>query len=176
MSDAKKNKTQRERCRPQDSGSVKDDLLNQLREMLPGCFNGPKLDFDKMRDILGDDVDDRPERYSFTWAGKRDAIRHLERGASGSLVPCPAESVNFDTTNNIFIEGNLEVLKILYKSYSGRVKMIYIDPTYNTGHDFIYPDKFDEPLEEYFRLTGQKDAQGNLLTSNTDKSGRYHSA
>jgi adenine-specific DNA-methyltransferase len=118
-----------------------------------------------------------PERYSFTWAGKRDAIRLLQAPSRATLVPCPEESVNWDTTRHVFIEGeNLEVLKLLYKSYAGRVKMIYIDPPYNTGADFIYPDDFADPLDSYLRVTGQKAENGDLLTSNPETSGRYHSA
>jgi hypothetical protein len=92
-------------------------------------------------------------------------------------VPCPEESVAFDTTKNLFVEGdNLEVLKLLYKAYAGKVKLIYIDPPYNTGQDFIYPDNFADPLAAYLQMTGQQDAAGNLLTSNPETSGRYHSA
>src|SRR3989337_1199831 len=92
-------------------------------------------------------------------------------------LPRPEESVNFDQTQNLFIEGdNLEVLKLLYKSYAGRVKMVYIAPPYNTGNDFIYPDNFADPLDTYLKLTGQKDSEGNLLTTNPETSGRYHSA
>jgi adenine-specific DNA-methyltransferase len=135
-----------------------------------------KVDFQKLRDALGNVVDDRAERYSFSWAGKRDAIRLLQTPSRATLVPCSDESVNWDSTKNLFIEGdNLEVLKLLYKSYAGRVKLIYIDPPYNTGQDFIYPDNFADPLDIYLKLTGQKDANGNLLTSNPETNGRYHS-
>jgi adenine-specific DNA-methyltransferase len=101
----------------------------------------------------------------------------LQTPSRATLIPAPEESVNFEQTSNVFIEGeNLEVLKLLYKSYFGRVKMIYIDPPYNTGNDFIYPDNYSDPLETYLQLTGQKDTAGNLLTSNPETSGRYHSA
>ena len=153
------------------------DRLEALRELFPEAFAEGKLDLAKFREAVGDIVDDRPERYSFTWAGKRDAIRLLQMPSRATLVPCPKESVNWDTTKNVFIEGdNLEVLKLLYKSYAGRVKLIYIDPPYNTGQDFIYPDNFADPLDTYLKLTGQKDTNGNLLTSNPETSGRYHSA
>ena len=149
----------------------------QLKELFPEAFTEGKVDFDKLRATLGDLVDDRPERYTFNWAGKRDAIRLLQTPTRATLVPCREESVNFETTQHLFIEGdNLEVLKLLYKPYFGRVKMIYIDPPYNTGNDFIYPDNYADPLETYLQLTGQKDAEGNLLTSNPETSGRYHSA
>jgi adenine-specific DNA-methyltransferase len=135
------------------------------------------VDFDKLRATLGEEIDSSPERYTFTWAGKRDAIRLLQMPSRATLVTCPKDSVNFETTGNIFIEGdNLEVLKLLYKPYFGQIKMIYIDPPYNTGNDFIYPDNFADPLETYLQLTGQRDNDGNLLTSNPETSGRYHSA
>ena len=118
-----------------------------------------------------------PGRFSFTWAGKDDAIALLQTPSHATLVPCPEESVNFDATGNAFIEGdNLEVLKLLFKPYFGRVKLIYIDPPYNTGQDFVYPDNYADPLKTYLQLTGQMDAEGNLLTSNPETSGRYHSA
>jgi len=158
-----------------------EDLLAQrvekLKEFLPEAFSEEKIDFDKLRRALGDAVDDLPERYSFTWAGKRDAIRLLQAPSRATLVPCPEESVNFGETKNLFIEGeNLEVLKLLYKAYAGRVKMIYIDPPYNTGNDFIYSDDYSDPLGRYLELTEQVDEAGNLLSSNPETSGRYHSA
>jgi len=160
-----------------ESPSIEADQVENLRELFPQVFTEGKVDFDKLREALGDEVDSRPERYSFSWAGKRDAIRLLQTPSRATLMPAKKESVNFDETNNIFIEGdNLEVLKLLYKSYFGRVKMIYIDPPYNTGNDFVYPDNFADPLDTYLKLTGQKTAEGNLLTSNPETSGRYHSA
>lgn len=157
------------------------DLLHdkkaRLAEIFPEALSEGKVDVSKLRTALGEDVDDRPERYSFTWAGKRDAIRLLQIPSRATLVPDPKESLDFGGTQNVFIEGeNLEVLKLLYKAYAGRVKMIYIDPPYNTGNDFIYPDNFTDPLDTYLKLTGQKSAEGNLLTSNPESSGRYHSA
>ncbi|MBN2500890.1 MAG: site-specific DNA-methyltransferase, partial [Anaerolineales bacterium] len=126
---------------------------------------------------LGEPTASGAERYAFTWAGKRDAVRLLQTPTRATLIPAPEESVNFDHTQNIFIEGdNLEALKLLYKPYFGRVKMIYIDPPYNTGNDFIYPDNFADPLATYLQLTGQQDSEGNLLTTNPETSGRYHSA
>jgi adenine-specific DNA-methyltransferase len=149
----------------------------RLREIFPEAFAEDKVDLDKLRATLGDLVDERPERYTFSWAGKRDAIRLLQTPTRATLAPCREESVNFDETQHLFVEGdNLEVLKLLYKSYFGRVKMIYIDPPYNTGNDFIYPDDYADPLGVYLQLTGQQDAEGNLLTSNPETSGRYHSA
>ena len=149
----------------------------RLRQLFPEAFSEGQIDFESLRATLGNLVDDGPERYRFTWAGKRDGIRLLQTPTCATLVPCREESVNFDETQHVFIEGdNLEVLKLLYKPYFGRVKMIYIDPPYNTGNDFIYPDNYADPLATYLQLTGQQDAEGNLLTSNPETSGRYHSA
>jgi adenine-specific DNA-methyltransferase len=171
-----KKKPDRKRVE-QTSADLAKESIARLREVFPEAVTEGKIDFTKLRETLGDEVDDRPERYSFTWAGKRDAIRLLQTPSRATLVPAPKESVDFDETQNLFIEGeNLEVLKLLYKSYAGRVKMIYIDPPYNTGNDFIYPDDFRDPLDTYLKLTGQKDSEGNLLTSNPETSGRYHSA
>jgi len=159
------------------SPDLASDQLARLREIFPQCITEGKIDFDKLRAALGDDIDQRPERYSFSWAGKRDAIRILQTPSRATLKPCPDESLDWDTTQNVFIEGeNLEVLKLLYKSYFGRVKMIYIDPPYNTGNDFVYPDNYADPLDTYLKMTGQRDSEGNLLTSNAETSGRYHSA
>lgn len=153
------------------------ERIDQLKDLFPEAVTEGRIDLDKLKAALGEIVDDRSERYAFTWAGKRDAVRLLQTPSRATLKPCPEESLDWKSTQNLFIEGeNLEVLKLLYKSYAGRVKMIYIDPPYNTGHDFIYPDNFADPLENYLKLTGQKNAEGNLLTSNPETSGRYHSA
>jgi adenine-specific DNA-methyltransferase len=151
--------------------------VERLNDLFPEAVAEGKVDFEKLRATLGDVVDDRPERYSFSWAGKRDAIRVLQTPSRATLKPAPKESVDFDSTQNLFIEGdNLEVLKLLYKPYFGRVKMIYIDPPYNTGNDFVYPDNYADPLDTYLKLTDQKDSEGNLLNSNPESGGRYHSA
>jgi len=182
-----------------ESSNLIDERMESFRSLFPEAFTEGKIDFPKLREALGDFVEDRPERYSFSWAGKRNAIRLLQTPSRATLKPAFGEGVFADGTpendpqiaqisksvkssdkpisKNLFIEGdNLEVLKLLYKSYAGRVKMIYIDPPYNTGKDFIYPDNFADPLDTYLRLTGQKDAEGNLMTSNPETSGRYHSA
>ena len=160
-----------------------DDRLDALRQLIPEAFTAdaaPQLDWDKLRDALGQVIDDRPDRYRFEWAGKRDAIRQLQRPCQDTLVPVPGESVNFDTTEHLFIEGdNLEALKLLYKAYAGRVKLIYIDPPYNTGNDFIYEDDYRQPLAAYYAQTGQTDARaadsrGEAEQSN--RTGRIHSA
>ena len=151
--------------------SVLEERLENLKKMFPEFFTEGKLDVPKLQELLAEDVEDGAERYRFTWAGKRDAIQ-----SRATLTPCREESVDFDTTENLFIEGdNLEVLKLLYKPYFGAVKAIYIDPPYNTGGDFVYSDNYKDPLSTYLQLTGQKDEEGNLLTNSTETSGRYHS-
>ncbi len=159
------------------SSSALTDKLEQLRQLMPEVFSEGKFDYDKFKRLFTEDIDERPERYSFTWAGRREATRLLQAKSRAALIPAKGESVNFDNTKNLFIEGdNLEVLKLLRNSYFNRVKMIYIDPPYNTGNDFIYPDDFKDPLGVYQQLTGQKDENGNSLTTNSEASGRFHSS
>jgi len=149
--------------------------IEQLREVFPEVFIDGKIDFDALKDTLGDYLDDREERYSFTWHGKSNAKRIAQTPSTGTLLPRKEESVNWDTTRNIFIEGdNLEVLKVLQKSYHRKVKMIYIDPPYNTGKEFIYPDKWQDNLDTYLRYTGQVDNEGFKISANSETSGRYH--
>jgi len=125
---------------------------------------------------LGEEVDTGRERYGMNWPGKADCFRTIQMPSLGTLRPAPDESVNFDTSDNLIIEGdNLEVLKLLQKSYLGKVKMIYIDPPYNTGNDFIYPDKYSESLQTYLEYTGQVDAEGRKFGTNSDTDGRFHS-
>jgi adenine-specific DNA-methyltransferase len=158
------------------SGDVSEGQVARLRELFPDVFVEGKIDFDKLKITLGAAAESGPGRFHFSWAGKDDAVSLLQTPSAGTLVPCPEESINFETTGNIFIEGdNLEVLKLLFKPYFGRVKLIYIDPPYNTGQDFVYPDNYADPLKTYLQITGQADAEGNLLTSNPETSGRYHS-
>ena len=153
-----------------------DEQLENLKKIFPQFFAEGKLDVSKLREVLGEAVEEEMERYRFSWAGKRDAIQMLQIPTRATLVPCREESVDFETTGNIFIEGdNLEVLKLLYKPYFGTVKTIYIDPPYNTGGDFVYSDNYKDPLNTYLQLTNQKDEEGNTLTNDIDKSGRYHS-
>jgi adenine-specific DNA-methyltransferase len=159
------------------TASIADVRKKQLQDLLPDVFTEGKVECAKLRIAVGELADESPERYTFSWAGKRNAIKLLQTPTRATLVPVPGESVNFDETENLFIEGdNLEVLKLLYKPYFGRVKMIYIDPPYNTGNDFIYPDNYADPLATYLQLTGQQDVSGNLLTSNPETGGRFHSA
>jgi adenine-specific DNA-methyltransferase len=150
--------------------------LTRLKCLFPEVVVEGKIDFDKLRTSLGAAAESGPGRFHFSWAGKDDAVSLLQTPSAGTLVPCLEESINFETTGNVFIDGdNLEVLKLLFKPYFGRVKLIYIDPPYNTGQDFVYPDNYADPLKTYLQITGQADAEGNLLTSNPETSGRYHS-
>ena len=120
------------------SPSHTDELIGRLRAAVPEYFTEGELDTERLLAMLGHIPDGKPDRYSFSWAGKRDAIRALQTPSGGTLVPVPEESVNWETTQHLFIEGdNLEVLKLLYKAYFGKVKLIYIDPPYNTGNDFV---------------------------------------
>lgn len=152
------------------------ELLTQLREVAPQVFTEGKVDFDKLKTVLGDNVDSGAERYGLSWAGKSEAFRNVQTSSVGTLLPRVDQSVDWDTTENLIIEGdNLEVLKLLQKSYHSKVKMIYIDPPYNTGNEFIYPDNFREGLRDYLRYSGQVDEEGNKQSTNTESSGRYHS-
>ncbi len=156
--------------------------LQALKEILPEAFAEGKIDWEKLKATLGEDINFSNERYVLNWAGKSDAFKILQTPSTQTLIPQITESTNFDQTQNIFIEGeNLEVLKILQKSYFGKIKMIYIDPPYNTGNDsFIYPDKFAETKAEYQERVGDKDAEGYMTTDgffkkNSKENGQYHS-
>ena len=162
--------------------NIAEEKLNKLKEILPEAFAEGKIDWEKLKAALGDEIEFKNERYVLNWAGKSDAFWVLQSPTTATLVPCKEESVDFDDTENIFIEGeNLEVLKVLQKSYFGKIKMIYIDPPYNTGNDkFIYPDKFSETKEEYLSRIGDKDETGymtreGLFRKNSKDSGYYHS-
>jgi adenine-specific DNA-methyltransferase len=160
---------------------ITQEQIERLKQIFPECVTEGKVDFDRLRATLGEadalaGDDGAGGAYTFTWAGKQEAFRAIQTPSGASLAPLPAESVNWDETQHLFIEGeNLEVLKLIYKSYFGKVKMIYIDPPYNTGNDFIYRDDYSEPRRAYLEKTGQMDAEGNVLTSNPETSGRYHS-
>jgi adenine-specific DNA-methyltransferase len=147
----------------------------QLKALFPEVFTEGKVDFDALRQLLGDHIDDQAERYGLNWHGKGRARQLAQQPSSGTLRPVQSESVHWDTTQNLFIEGdNLEVLKLLQKSYHRKVKMIYIDPPYNTGKEFIYPDKYQDNLNTYLQYTGQVDGDGLRLTANAETGGRYH--
>lgn len=134
------------------------------------------VNFEMLRQILSDEVIEGDEAYEFTWVGKKAAIVEANKPTRKTLRPCPEESVDWDTTENLYIEGdNLEVLKLLQESYLGRVKMIYIDPPYNTGNDFVYADDFRMSSEEWDTESGAVDVEGNRMIKNTDSNGRFHS-
>jgi adenine-specific DNA-methyltransferase len=157
------------------SADVVADNIARLKELFPEAFTEGKVDFDVLKQILGGVVEEREEKYGLHWHGKRQARQIALTPSLGTLRPCPVDSVDWDTTRNLVIEGdNLEVLKLLQKSYAGKVKLIYIDPPYNTGKDFVYPDDFRDSIGNYLQLTGQVDGEGRKITSNPDASGRYH--
>ncbi len=163
----------------QDAETQSPDIvaenIEQLQTLFPEAFTEGQVDFDILKQLLGGEVDEREEKYGLNWHGKRQA-RHLALTPStGTLRPCPEDSVDWDTTKNLMIEGdNLEVLKLLQKSYSGKVKLIYIDPPYNTGKDFVYRDDYRDNIKNYLELTGQIDGDNRKLSSNTESSGRFH--
>ena len=168
------------------TGESKDIVLDnilKLKEIFPDVFNEDKIDFDKLKLDLGEYIDDSHEKYNFTWPGKSQAIRESQKQSTGTLRPCKEESKNWETTQNLYIEGdNLEVLKLLQKAYYNKIKCIYIDPPYNTGKDFIYTDNYQDNLGNYLKISGQAlDSKGNKvnhtikLTNNPETNGRYHS-
>ncbi|OYZ02130.1 MAG: hypothetical protein B7Y37_03215 [Sphingobacteriia bacterium 28-36-52] len=166
-----------------ESLNIEQDHLAKLKEQFPNLFTEGKLDWEKLKATFSDDINFANERYVLNWAGKSDAFKVLQVPTTATLKPLPEESINFDTTENIFIEGeNLEVLKILQKSYYNKIKCIEIDPPYNTGNDsFIYPDSFKEGKEEYQKRIGDKDSEGYLMKEgmfrkNSKDSGHYHSS
>jgi adenine-specific DNA-methyltransferase len=165
-----------------ESMKLEEEKIKLLKEVLPEVFAEGKIDFEKLKATLGEHIDFSNERYVLNWAGKSEAFRVLQSLSTKTLVPCRDESINFDKTKNIFIEGeNLEVLKVLQKSYFGKIKMIYIDPPYNTGNDsFVYPDKFSEVLSDYQKRVGDKDENGymvcdSVFRKNSKENGQYHS-
>jgi adenine-specific DNA-methyltransferase len=156
------------------SADVLAESVEQLKALFPEAFTEGKVDFEVLKQLLGSAVDERAEKYGLTWHGKRDARQLALMPSTGTLRPCPEDSVDWDTTQNLMIEGdNLEVLKLLQKSYAGKIKLIYIDPPYNTGKDFIYPDNFKDSIKNYLELTGQVEG-GKKISSNTESSGRFH--
>ena len=156
--------------------NVKTDLIVRLKGILPEVFSEGKINWDRLRQALGEHVDVGAEKFAFTWAGKSGAIKNVLVPSKMTLTPAKKESIKFDEGENVFIEGdNLEALKLLQKAYFEKVKMIYIDPPYNTGNDFVYRDDFKSPLKNYLEQTDQVDSYGNRLQTNTQASGRYHS-
>lgn len=159
------------------SMDIAAEQREKLRLLFPEAFTeGGKVDFDRLKTTLGEIVDNGKERYGMNWPGKSECFRTIQAPSRATLRPNRNESVNFDSTENLIIEGdNLEVLKLLQKGYLGQVKMIYIDPPYNTGNDFIYPDNYSENLDTYLSYTGQIDSEGKRFSTNPDTDGRFHS-
>ncbi|WP_027858948.1 site-specific DNA-methyltransferase [Marinobacterium jannaschii] len=169
------------------SPDLGQDNITKIRELFPGCVTEARdetsgelrlaVDFDQLKQELSDHIVDGPqERYRLDWPGKREALVTANKACSKTLRPVREESINFDSTNNLLIEGdNLEVLKVLQESFVGRVKLIYIDPPYNTGRDFIYDDDYSQEAGEYLDASGQRNAEGSRLIANTEANGRFHS-
>jgi adenine-specific DNA-methyltransferase len=159
------------------SMDIVEEKREKLKELFPEVFTeGQKIDFERLKLTLGETVDVGKERYGMNWPGKADCFKIIQQPSIATLTPAREESVNFDKTDNLFIEGdNLEVLKLLQKSYFGKIKMIEIDGPYNTGNDFIYPDNYAESLDTYLRYTGQIDNEGRKYSTNTEADGRFHS-
>ena len=163
------------------SKDIFNENIELLNELFPEIISEGKIDFDKFKTIFKDEIVESKERYNFTWPGKNLAIRESQKQSYGTLRPSVEESKNWDSTENVYIEGdNLEVLKLLQKSYYNKIKCIYIDPPYNTGKDFIYSDNYQDNLENYLKISGQlvesNDIDVNIkLTSNLETEGRYHS-
>lgn len=149
--------------------NIEQANVEKLKEVFPEVFADGKVDFDKLQRLLGNYIADDKERYSFSWKGKADSLRLAQKRSTGTLRPCKEESKDWDTTENLYIEGdNLEVLKLLQSDYLNSVKMIYIDPPYNTGNDFVYTDDFADGIAHYKEVTGQANK------SNPETAGRYH--
>nr|WP_244393428.1 site-specific DNA-methyltransferase [Bartonella tribocorum] len=149
--------------------------IQQLKQLFPEVFSEGKINFDQLQELLGNYLVKNEDHYNFTWHGKRAASRLAQTPSTGTLRPCKKESVDWDTTQNLFIEGdNLEVLKLLQKPYHRQVKMIYIDPPYNTGNDFVYKDDFKDGIQNYLEMTRQLDNEGKKIGTNSSSAGRYH--
>jgi adenine-specific DNA-methyltransferase len=158
------------------ASELPSDRLATIRAAFPEAAREGKIDFDVLRRSLGDWVEPGTERFGLTWPGKANCMRVIQEPSIGTLTPMPGDSVDWDTTENVIVEGdNLEVLKLLQKAYYGQIKMIYIDPPYNTGKEFIYPDNFREGLADYLRYSGQVDEAGFRTSANPETDGRYHS-
>jgi len=169
-----------EKIKSGDSVSQSLDMVHEniqkLKSLFPEIVAEGKIHLEALRHLLGEEIEQGEESFRFTWAGKSQARREAHKLSTGTLRPVKEESLDWDTTRNVYIEGdNLEVLKLLQKNYGGRVKMIYIDPPYNTGRDFVYKDDYTDNLKNYREITGQVDSEGNRLSTNSDSDGRYHS-
>jgi adenine-specific DNA-methyltransferase len=158
------------------SMSITEDQKEKLKQLFPEVFTEGKIDFDKLKLSLGQEIDPGNELYGMTWPGKSECFRIIQESSIASLRPHQDQSINWDDTENVFIEGdNLEVLKLMQKAYYGKIKMIAIDPPYNTGKEFIYPDNYSESLDTYLEYSGQTDGSGLKFSSNVEGNGRFHS-
>lgn len=158
------------------SANIVADNIELLKQLFPTIVKEDNIDLNELKALLGETVEEKEEYYRFTWAGKNQARLEANKPTTATLRPNKADSKDWDTTNNIFIEGdNLEVLKLLQKSYANKIKMIYIDPPYNTGKDFVYKDNYADNLGNYLNITNQTDEQGKKTSTNTESDGRYHS-
>lgn len=158
------------------SPSFRTDLAKKLEELVPEAIADGKVDVVKLKELLAEDAGEPNERFGLFWPGKKQALRAAQEPTTATLRPAKDESKDWDATNNIFIEGdNLEVLKVLQKQYHNSIKMIYIDPPYNTGKDFVYPDNFKEGLQNYLEFSQQVDKGNKKISTNTETAGRYHS-
>ena len=158
------------------SPNFRTDLAKKLEELVPEAIADGKVDVVKLKELLAEDAGEPNERFGLFWPGKKQALRAAQEPTTATLRPAKDESKDWDTTNNIFIEGdNLEVLKVLQKQYHNSIKMIYIDPPYNTGKDFVYPDNFKEGLQNYLEFSQQVDEGNKKISTNTETAGRYHS-
>ena len=154
---------------------ILEENIEKMKQLFPEVFTEKKIDFEKLQEVLGDYTEDEDERYDFTWNGKKEAIRIAQTPTTGTLRPDKENSKDWDNTENLYIEGdNLEVLKLLQKSYHSKIKMIYIDPPYNTGKDFVYRDNYRDNMKNYLEYTGQVDDEGKKMSTNSESSGRYH--
>jgi adenine-specific DNA-methyltransferase len=161
---------------PRSTPNFRTELAKQLAELVPEAIADGKIDVAKLKELLAEDVADETERFGLFWPGKKRALRAAQEPTTATLRPDKANSKDWDTTQNVFIEGdNLEVLKILQKHYHNKIKLIYIDPPYNTGKDFVYPDNFKEGLETYLEWTKQVNEEGKKVSTNSESEGRYHS-
>lgn len=161
---------------PSSTPNFRTELAEKLAELVPEAIADGKIDTKKLEELLDGDAADTRERFGLFWPGKKRALRAAQESTTATLVPDKENSKDWDTTQNVFIEGdNLEVLKILQKHYHNKIKMIYIDPPYNTGKDFVYPDNYKEGLKTYMEFTKQVDEGGKRLSTNSDQAGRYHS-
>lgn len=161
---------------PATSPDFKTELVERVAELVPEAVSRGELDFEVLRDLLGADATEQRERFGLFWPGRKAAMRAAQTPTNATLKPRPELSRDWEFSRNVFIEGdNLEVLKILQRHYHRKIKLICIDPPYNTGKDFVYKDNYTDPLKAYLEFSKQVDEDGKALSSNSESEGRYHS-